>query len=491
MSNDWADRRRLVKQLDGNSSRGYRTVTTSNGTKVPVNVVGGITYDLTTGRPLDPRYLHGVLPNGKGGIKYLADDDPSPSRMTDLGTGYKQGEIDAGATAEKSRAGAGFSDTAISTDNTIIDFSDIGDEYDKGPGADYKSVTDDKPGAGPSDEETRTDQGFPQKGRNLGPKPINIPDFKVNPFEAAGLKTDNSWSPDDAPLEIDEKGASAIGAGIAKTGEKPISGEINAEGAAAIGVDSSRPKDPRPASSKPKEVESYNGEFGGDYGIYEDNPGMSALERGRRGAILNTGYGEGPMAILRARNESMGTAYETDDTGRMTGRTIFNNDGTAEILGKGQDKEYYGDPQKFLKGVMDGTVKIGGGDVESGGETPGDMAKPAPDMSGIDLETQSRKGSPEMYQEEGVPFGADSGVQPGATGFPVQDVDFTDMSSVIPFDDAGLSTQSGVDVPTVGDEFNGAPYSHEGIAAMPTIPDKDGVQVPDFSEYYRRAGLIK
>ena len=220
MSKEWNSRRRLGEQLEGNSSRGYRTINTPSGAKIPVNVVNGITYDLTTGRPMDPRYLQGLTSKGDPGFTYLSDKDPFPSRMTDFGTHYKQEEIDAGKSAEKSRPGAGFSDTAISTDNTIIDFSDIGDEYDKGAGA------DDKPGAGPSDEEIRTDQGFPQKGRNLGPKPINIPDFKVNPFEAAGLKT----------IKVDTDGAAAIGMNE-KPAEIPETGKINEEGAASIGVD--------------------------------------------------------------------------------------------------------------------------------------------------------------------------------------------------------------------------------------------------------------
>ena len=51
------------------------------------------------------------------------------------------------------------------------------------------------------------------------------------------------------------------------------------------------------------------------------------------------------MSLLRARNAAMGTAFEEDGEGRMTGRTIFNNDGTPEVFAEGQEKDYYGDPR--------------------------------------------------------------------------------------------------------------------------------------------------
>ena len=56
-------------------------------------------------------------------------------------------------------------------------------------------------GAGFTDTETRIGQGgLPQTGRNLGPKPINIPDIAVNPFETAGL-----MKPNPAKVEIGGK----------------------------------------------------------------------------------------------------------------------------------------------------------------------------------------------------------------------------------------------------------------------------------------------
>ena len=125
------------------------------------------------------------------------------------------------------------------------------------------------------------------------------------------------------------------------------------------------------------------------------------------------------MAVLRARNAAMGTAFEEDGEGRMTGRTIFNNDGTPEVFAEGQEKDYYGDPQSFLKGVMDGSVKIGTREKQvSGG-----------------------------FEQEVVPFDAKTGYksdyEPDPAKFGVKDVDFTDVASVIPFDDGGVTPDAG------------------------------------------------
>lgn len=372
--------------------------------------VNGVVHDAKTGQPIDASTGKPIkLPGSR--LDDLLPDSP-------------------GASTPEERAAVATTYAGMGTPGSLP----------KGPTMGDIEVSED-PGAGPSDTDTRSPAGFKQTGRNLGPKPINIPEFKVNPFELAGLSKPN---PNQATI-----------------GGKKYDVDEEAQ-----------------ADSEKKEEkyvpDSYNGEFGGDYGIYEDNPGPSALEVGRRSAILDAPYGAGPMEILRRRNESLGTAYEIDDNKRMTGRTVFNNNGTAEILGEGQDKEYYGDPQKFLKGVLDGSVTIGGKEEEV----------EAPDLSGVTTGARSTKGYPGMFQEDGVDFEADTGINIGAKTFPTQDVDFTDMSSIIPFDEAGAMPDPTETVDEVGDEFNGA-LTHEEIDGLPKILGPKGELVPDFSHLYK------
>jgi len=239
-------------------------------------------------------------------------------------------------------------------------------------------------GAGFTDTEVRNDQGFPQTGRNLGPKPINIPDIKVNPFVAAGLSTPNPSQVEigGKSYDVDEEAQADMDDVTPNMSVKQEFNEKPAE---------------KPQKNAP---ESFNGDFSDDYGDYEEADGPSAMDIGRRSAILDTPFGAGPMEMLRARNAAMGTAYEEDDNGKMTGRTLFNNNGNVEVMGEGQDKQYYNNPQAFLQDVMSGTVKIGG--TESG------------------VGTSTVEGS---------------GVEVDSPAYPAQDTDPTDAASVVPFEE--------------------------------------------------------
>ena len=240
-------------------------------------------------------------------------------------------------------------------------------------------------GAGFTDTETRIGQGgLPQTGRNLGPKPINIPDIAVNPFETAGLMKPN-------PAKVE------IGGKIYDVDEEAQADMDDVTPNMSVKQEFIE----KPAEKRQKNApESFNGDFGNDYGDYEEEDGPSAMDVARKSAILDTPFGAGPMEMLRARNAAMGTAYEEDDNGKMTGRMLFNNNGNVEVMGEGQDKQYFNDPQSFLKDVMSGTVQIGG--TESG---------------------------------EGVSTVEGSGVEVDSPTYPAQDTDPTDAVSVMPFEE--------------------------------------------------------
>ena len=233
-----------------------------------------------------------------------------------------------------------------------------------------------------TDTETRIGQGgLPQTGRNLGPRPINIPDIAVNPFETAGLA-----KPNPAKVEIGGKSYDVDEEAQADMDDVTPNMSVKQE------------FNEKPAEKRQKNApESFNGDFGDDYGDYEEADGPSALDIGRRDAVLNS---SSPMEMRRMRHEAMGTADQLDETGRMTGKTYFNNNGTVELMGEGQDKQYLNNPQAFLQDVMSGTVKIGG--TESG------------------VGTSTVEGS---------------GVEVDSPAYPAQDTDPTDAASVVPFEE--------------------------------------------------------
>ena len=234
----------------------------------------------------------------------------------------------------------------------------------------------------------------------------------------------------------------------------------------------------KPAEKREKSApESFNGDFGNDYGDYEDYEGPSAMDIARRNAVLNS---SSPMEMRRMRHEAMGTADQLDETGRMTGKTLFNNDGTVEVMGDGQYGKYLDDPQSFLKDVMSGSVKIGGNKTTDKGSEDGET----PSLRGMESLIQTRKGYPEMYLEEGVSFGQDSGVNVNSPAYPAQDVDFTDMTSVIPFDGAGYSMET-AGTPAASLEPLGGAMTHAQIDALPKIKGPKGELVPDLSRFYK------
>ena len=276
---------------------------------------------------------------------------------------------------------------------------DAGDAMDGGAGLPLRG------------QDVRTNNnGVTGAGTNLSPKPANIPGFVRNPF--ASLDLDGTDARDGIIQDPDLGQVNAYGQRVADIGGKMY--KIDDEALAdyedsdpnmAVNPDLAAKTDRKKADmdfeGSMDEYAMGTDNFDNDYGEYEDYSGPSANDMARRRAFLDAPMGTGPRELIEKRDAAMGIyngQLQTED-----GMVDMSSDQRNDYLNRGDE---------FLKDVMSGKIKLGKDGNYSTSETSPFTSEPTPFQQMADIPVQSSQ-------------------------YPARGVDFTDMTSVIPFEQGG------------------------------------------------------
>lgn len=293
------------------------------------------------------------------------------------------------------------------------------------------------------DQSTRiSNNGVVATGTDTGVKPMDIPNFVRNPFSSVQLPTtDDPNSTVGVPTQMP---MTDIGANLGKIsssfdGNTPNEGneELSLEGAESIGTNAA------------EFTEITEEDEGSSIDWMQDQ--RTDNEMARRAAFLDAPMGTGPRELIERRDGAMG----------MYNGQLKTDDGMID-MSKEQRNDYLNRGDAFLKDVMSGTIKLGGGTSEN------------PDTEYI-------------YETDTVNFNPNLGIDTFGNMYSAGDpgVDFLGQQPnedvpVLPEMMSNITGNAGIP----GVPMSGA-LTHEQIAALPKIEGPNGELVPDLRRFYK------